>query len=146
MSVGTIFVWSCLVFLGLIIIIATYGNRRLAKQQKVRLASMSPTEREAFLENEKKLIEGKQKEDEERACAGREQWDHGALNPAMVCPHCAIKGKVRTMRVTEKRGVSGGKATAALLTGGFSMLLIGLSRKEKGTRAYCGNCKNQWIF
>ena len=33
----------------------------------------------------------------------------GALNPAMVCPHCTSKGQVRTKQVTNKKGISGGK-------------------------------------
>lgn len=146
-----------MIFLSLIVIIAAYGNRRLAKQRNARLAAMSPAKREAFLENEKKSIAAKHQEDNEHARALREQWgndvrdrrgqqNYGAPNPAMVCPHCSVKGMVRTRRVKQKKGVSGGKATAALLTGGFSMLVTGLSRKEKGTLAYCENCRNQWIF
>lgn len=71
---------------------------------------------------------------------------HGPLNSAMVCPHCQTKGKIRTQHVTQKKGVSGGKATAALLTGGTSLLAVGLSRKEGGTQAMCMECRNTWIF
>ena len=70
----------------------------------------------------------------------------GALNPAMVCPHCTSKGQVRTKQVTNKKGISGGKATAAVLTAGFSILATGLSRKEMATQARCGACKNVWSF
>ena len=59
--------------------------------------------------------------------------EHGQLHPMMVCPHCQEKGHVRTQPVTRKKGVSGGKATAALLTGGVSLLATGLSRKEQST-------------
>ncbi len=52
----------------------------------------------------------------------------GELNRAMVCPHCQTRGSVYTKAVTQKKGVSGGKATAALLTGGVSLLATGLSR------------------
>ncbi|WP_156036026.1 hypothetical protein [Blastococcus sp. URHD0036] len=43
-----------------------------------------------------------------------------------------------------KRGISGGKATGAVVTGGFSVLLTGLSRKVKATQATCGNCRVTW--
>ncbi len=70
----------------------------------------------------------------------------GDLNFAMKCPHCDNVGKVRTKRTVQKKGVSGGKATAAVLTGGVSLLATGLSRKEPGTQAYCENCNNTWFF
>ena len=70
----------------------------------------------------------------------------GPLNPALFCPHCQTKGKVHTMPVNRKRGVSGGKATGALLTGGLSLLATGLSRKEQATQAHCDNCNSTWDF
>jgi hypothetical protein len=71
---------------------------------------------------------------------------YGPLNEQMVCPHCTMQGKVRTKKVTQKKGVSGGKATAAVLTGGISLLATGLSRMETGTEAHCDNCRNTWQF
>ncbi len=71
---------------------------------------------------------------------------YGNVNKAMTCPHCETKGKVRTMKVKQKKGVSGGKATAAVLTGGLSILATGLSRKEEVTQAHCDNCDNTWVF
>lgn len=67
-------------------------------------------------------------------------------NTAMVCPHCQSKGTVTTERVKMKKGVSGTKATAAVLTGGVSILATGLSRKEALTRAHCTSCGNTWHF
>ena len=64
----------------------------------------------------------------------------------MICPHCQAKGNVTTERVKVKKGVSGEKATAAVLTGGVSILATGLSRKEELTKAYCRNCGNVWHF
>src|SRR5216684_1345715 len=64
----------------------------------------------------------------------------GSVNSAMICPHCQTKGSVRTKQTTQKAGISGGKATAAILTGGLSLLAMGLSRKEQRTQAHCGNC------
>lgn len=64
----------------------------------------------------------------------------------IVCPHCQTSGYVTTRQVKLKRGVSGGKATAALLTAGVSMLATGLSRKERTTEANCGHCGSTWHF
>jgi hypothetical protein len=64
----------------------------------------------------------------------------------LVCPHCQVSGKVRTERVKVKRGISGGKATGAVLTAGVSLLATGLARKEMVTQAHCGNCGSTWTF
>lgn len=71
---------------------------------------------------------------------------YGAINPALVCPHCTIAGKTRVKPVAQKKGISGGKATGAILTGGVSLLATGLSRKEKNTQAHCDNCNSTWII
>ena len=65
---------------------------------------------------------------------------------AMICPHCQVRGKVFTTKVSLKKGISGGKATGALLTGGLSLLATGLSRKEEVTKARCFNCDSEWLF
>jgi hypothetical protein len=65
---------------------------------------------------------------------------------AMTCPHCQTRGSVRTKSIVQKKGISGGKATAAVLTGGVSMLATGLSRKEPGTEAHCSHCGATWRF
>lgn len=72
--------------------------------------------------------------------------EHGPLNRVFVCPHCQSKGKVRTKAVKRKKGISGGKATAALITGGISVLATGLSRKENLTQAHCESCNSTWLF
>jgi hypothetical protein len=64
----------------------------------------------------------------------------------MVCPHCQVRGQVHTKRVKVKRGISGGKATGAVLTAGFSILATGLSRKEAATQATCNNCRVTWMI
>lgn len=64
----------------------------------------------------------------------------------MICPHCQVKGTVQLRPVSRKKGVSGGKAVAALMTGGLSMLAVGLSRKERETEAHCSNCMVTWHF
>ncbi len=73
-----------------------------------------------------------------------ESW--GGERPTMVCPHCQERGHVRTKAVTKKAGISGGKATAALLTGGVSLLATGLARKEARTQAHCSHCDTTWLF
>ena len=72
--------------------------------------------------------------------------NYGSLNEAMMCPHCQTNGKIRTKHVVQKKGVSGGKAVAGILTGGISLLAVGLSRKEGVTQAHCDNCNNTWVF
>jgi len=70
----------------------------------------------------------------------------GHPNDVMICPHCQTKGKVRTKMITQKVGVSGAKATGAILTGGVSLLATGLSQKENKTQAHCDNCGATWTF
>lgn len=72
--------------------------------------------------------------------------DWGWQNMQMICPHCQSKGSVRTKKIEQKKGISGGKATAAVLTGGASLMVTGLSRKEIATQAHCSNCNNTWFF
>ena len=64
----------------------------------------------------------------------------------ILCAHCHSVGCVTTAIVTLKKGISGGKATEAILTGGWSLLAVGLSRKEKATEAKCSNCGSVWHF
>ena len=79
-----------------------------------------------------------------RAKPGRSPDKSGAAQ--MVCPHCQVRGQVHTKRVKIKRGISGGKATGAVLTAGFSILATGLSRKEAATQATCNNCRVTWMI
>jgi len=65
---------------------------------------------------------------------------------ALICPHCQIQGYVTTSPIKVKAGVSGGKATAAVLTGGLSLFAVGLSRKQAVTSAYCSHCVSTWTF
>jgi hypothetical protein len=67
-------------------------------------------------------------------------------NVHIVCPHCQTKGQVSTRQVKQKVGVSGAKATGALLTGGLSLLATGLSRKQQVTEARCSKCGSVWHF
>ena len=64
----------------------------------------------------------------------------------MICPHCQTKGYVTTQQVKRKSGIHGGKATAALLTCGISLLGTGLSRKHEMTEASCGRCGATWTY
>ena len=83
------------------------------------------------------------------ADAGEQSSDvatYGQLSPTMVCPHCQSSGRVRTKQVKQKKGVSGGKATAAVVTAGLSVLVTGLSRKELATQAHCMKCGSTWHF
>lgn len=70
----------------------------------------------------------------------------GPLNPAMVCPHCQTTGRVHSKQVVNKAGISGGKAAGAVLTGGASLLVTGISRTAYVTQAHCEACNNTWSF
>lgn len=67
-------------------------------------------------------------------------------NPHMECPHCKTVGQINTRKVDLTKGISGGKAVAGLLTGGLSILAVGISREETKTEARCGKCNNVWHF
>lgn len=62
----------------------------------------------------------------------------------IVCPHCHEQGHVTIQMLNRKTGISGGKATGAVLTGGLSVAATGLSRKAATRRLTCGNCTMQW--
>lgn len=79
-----------------------------------------------------------------REQVSRMQAEKAAPDTKIICPHCRTKGTVTTRKVTLKRGVSGGKATGALLTGGVSMLATGLSRKEATIELSCSDCAMVW--
>jgi hypothetical protein len=64
----------------------------------------------------------------------------------IVCAQCHSVGCITTSRVKLKKGISGSKATGAILTGGVSLLAVGLSRKEDATEAKCSNCGSVWHF
>jgi hypothetical protein len=70
----------------------------------------------------------------------------GPVNPPVRCPYCGCTNCVRTKREKVKSGISGGKATGAILTGGVSLLATGLSRKQWVTKCVCTNCKSQYQF
>ena len=72
------------------------------------------------------------------------EW--GQINDNLICPHCQFKGKVRVKDVQRKKGISGGKAVGAVITGGVSLLATGISRKENLTQARCDACNSQWDF
>lgn len=74
------------------------------------------------------------------------QYAQAPVSPSamIICPYCQQRGYVTTAMKKRKAGVSGGKATGAILTGGLSLLATGLSRKEWVTELYCGACRIAW--
>jgi hypothetical protein len=121
-----IFIIICLVILFFVV-------KEIVKQSK-----MSPEEREFYKEE----IEANRRKTEEE----NRLKELGQCNPEIICPQCQTKGNVYTKQVKAKKGISGAKATGALLTGGVSILATGLSRKENLTEAYCNKCKTTWHF
>ena len=123
---------SIVVLLVILIIIADIVN---GKREKEKIALMSSDEKQKYRE-----------EKQSRLAEANQIIEYGVINTEMMCPHCQTKGKIRTKHINHKKGVSGGKATAAVLTGGLSLIAVGLSRKEEVTQAHCDNCKNTWLF
>lgn len=119
-----------LVIIGIMVLLVIAGVAANKREQEA-LSKMSQEERDAYFAKK-------------RNAAAVRTW--GSLNPNMICPHCQTRGRVRTASVKLKRGISGGKATAAVLTGGVSILATGLSRKEATTRAHCDKCSSTWHF
>lgn len=116
---------------GIFIVVMIIGHVK----EKKKIAAMPLPERQKYLAEKEVLIRDSQL-----------TYRYGKINPVLICPHCQEKGNVRTKHVTQKKGVSGGKAAAAVLTGGISVLATGLSRKGQATEAYCGNCESKWEF
>lgn len=75
----------------------------------------------------------------------KERISRPVHNPALICPHCQAKGQVIVRRVKLKAGISGAKATSALLTGGLTLIFHGLSRTPTRTQCSCGNCHMDWL-
>jgi len=160
-------IWTILAILAILILFpikeVAIGKKKKKKQEKEQekeqemIALMLPEERQKYLaEKAEKEARLESYKAEKEARLRRQQtsiaeWNlqqrsYGGINTAMVCPHCQSIGKIRTKEVKQKKGVSGGKATAAVLTGGLSLLAVGLSRKEGATQAHCDNCHNTWFF
>jgi len=114
-----------------IVILIVVGAVVAGLVSRRRMLRLPPAEREAALR------EAQRKYDERR---------FGQINGHLICPHCSATGHVRTKPMTKKAGISGGKATAAVLTGGASLLATGLSRRESLTEARCGHCSSVWRF
>lgn len=109
-----------------------------AKQERRAQEGMSLSQLEAHL---RKREQGAQRVREQSL-----RWAHGPLNQMILCPHCGEKGHTHTKPVRAKKGISGAKATGAILTGGVSLLATGLSRKENRTKAFCESCSSAWMF
>jgi hypothetical protein len=81
------------------------------------------------------------------AAGMEEMWRQaggGPPNPQMGCPHCRAVGTVVATPVTVKTGISGAKAAGAVLTGGSSVLVTGLSKKQQATSLRCQSCQMTW--
>lgn len=113
-----------LVMIVILVVIGVAVNRNKLSVERSKCSRMTP--------------------DELKNYEGELKW--GPLSAAYICPHCRTTGFVRTTPVQRKRGISGAKATGAVLTAGFSILATGLSRKEGLTQAHCDNCNCTWDF
>jgi len=126
----TVLFITVIIMVGVVVILGIINSRRVSK--------MTPEERQKWDEEVNNELE-------KRKILAYE-LKFGKISPEYICPHCQTKGHVRTMSVERKQGISGAKATGALLTAGVSILATGLSRKEDMTQAHCGNCDSTWHF
>jgi hypothetical protein len=62
----------------------------------------------------------------------------------IICQYCQQAGGVTVRNIQQKQGVSGGKATSALLTGGVSLFAVGLSKKGMVNELTCSKCSMKW--
>ena len=93
------------------------------------------------------FVVGAFKARKKKEAATRQQaQERSRYDSQIVCAQCQQKGSVTTRRIKTKTGISGAKATGAVLTGGLSILATGLSRKEDLTEARCDNCGSVWRF
>lgn len=69
---------------------------------------------------------------------------HAAQQAQVICPHCHNRGGVTWQEVKRKQGISGAKATGAVLTGGLSVVATGLSRKGYVRACFCRFCGMKW--
>ena len=122
----------------LIIVVLIVWAVIAVKKENQKIALMSPDDRQVYLKQ--KAIE------QVEQAENRASFHHGPKNVHILCPHCQARGQVRTKQVKQKVGISGAKATGALLTGGLSILATGLSRKQQVTVATCGSCSSTWQF
>lgn len=160
---------AALIWIVIVVAVVIYNVVKIKKKRAddAMLAALSPDERAKILEHRALMaaerarvlaeenemrdqvmknlqtIQEEHREATKQLFAGQQS---GPINPSMVCPHCQTKGRIRTKKITKKTGVSGGKAAAAVVTGGLSVLAVGLSRKEDSTQAHCDNCNNTWFF
>lgn len=74
--------------------------------------------------------------------AQNEQVKEGA--DKLVCPHCGERGTISATSVVKGKGVSGGKAAGAVMTGGVSVFATGLSKNQRVRQLHCENCNSTW--
>lgn len=70
--------------------------------------------------------------------------DRRKAQARIICQHCQKTGSVTVRHVQQKQGVSGGKATSAILTGGVSLFAVGLSKKGWVNELTCSSCGMTW--
>ena len=137
-----------IIFAALLMILAIFCIARA-----IKLTKMTPQQRDDIFNKQfeeqailqAKMMEKIKTKQEEKKALEKEQLK-SLVNPEIMCPHCQTKGQVITMDLETKKGISGGKVTGAILTGGWSILATGLSRKEQNTHARCLNCNVKWTF
>jgi len=117
-------------------------SERLSPEEKAALESA----RAELIARERAESEARREEARIKSQDAKDFAAYGPINPVMVCPHCQTKGFIRTKRIEKKGGVSGTKAAGAVLTGGLSVVVTGLSSVDTLTQSHCDHCSNTWVF
>lgn len=129
-----------------VIVLMVLSGGRSRQLMRTPLSDAEILENEKMVALNKEMLAAAAADRRRVAAENSLRWQFGPISPQIICSQCQTRGTVRTKPAEKKVGISGGKATAALLTGGFSMLATGLSRKESYTQAHCGNCDSTWSF
>ncbi|MEQ1560656.1 MAG: hypothetical protein ABL933_17175 [Methyloglobulus sp.] len=141
--------WVVFIFVIGLIVVVLNAREEKKRKERVRISLLPPEEQQQYLDEKKRKQDEKKRKQDERSAhlaAQKQEGEYGLINKTMMCPHCQTNGKIRTKHITQKKGISGGKAVATILTGGLSLIAVGLSRKEEATQAHCDNCNNTWLF
>nr|WP_320131696.1 hypothetical protein [uncultured Holophaga sp.] len=124
------------------------SKAQVEQEEADRFASLSEDERNAY----KRQLEQERAERAERlrqaAKETEEQERWGKVNAVMICPHCQVKGGIRTKQISTPGSLAPKKAAKAALIGGAVGVLVAGMRTEDvtHTQAHCSQCTNTWVF
>jgi hypothetical protein len=87
--------WASIVVLAfgaMCLALAINRNMELKRKERDRRAAMPPHELQALVQNEQAIADINRRAREDRSRLASDTFNHGAVNCAMVCPHCNSRG------------------------------------------------------